>query len=358
MEFHYASLPVAIIFAIYGSLVLSHALKMKNTKDPEILEFIDGTTYINELLIAGLFYAAAILYPFIYINTGATWGSVEFLFNLSSIILIGVSSIWWIMGCFGYLLCRVNPKIKQKRISEEQKRIEFYRDHFKISLSVDAKRKLLHVLPGLVIIVMQMSAWFAEEHDLLDVVHPGVDRFALAIFGEVNVAFIFVFMIGFADYLRVSGRYYCLPKWAKRWFFSSIKRSEVRTFVSSCPLVLTLMPFLFAPMPIFVSVAFVSSISDAAASLVGRRFGRYNFKKKKKKTVVGYIAGVISTFLIVTFFSTMFNYDRWPFVNIIYLSIIASVIFFIIDLFVKNLSDNILNPLLTGAGMTLVLLLI
>jgi hypothetical protein len=62
----------------------------------------------------------------------------------------------------------------------------------------------------------------------------------------------------------------------------------------------------------------------------------------------------------VLVFSSWFNYGivALPMVRIFYLACAASAVFFLIDAFSKNLSDNILNPLLTGAGMLLVLFML
>lgn len=356
--FHAWCIPVFVLFMIYGSLVLKHAFFIKNTKDPEILEFLNESTYLNEILLAGLFYASGVLWPFIYDPTGASTAGIDLLYAVSTIVILAVSANWYAQGLFNFFRCRREKGYleKRKRLDEEAGILAKYRAGFTYSIGVDARRKFLHLLPGLIIILVQWISFILMNSTSI-YIDLGITREAFAIFGESTIAYIFVFMIGFADYLRLVV-FYTLPNWAKRWFFSSVKRSEMKTFVSSCALVLTLTPFLFAPMQIFVSVAFVSSLADAAANLIGRKWGKHKFPKGSSKTEAGYIAGTASAFIVVLVFSSWFNYSEMPLLRIFYLACTASAIFFMIDRFSKNLSDNILNPLLTGAGMLLVFIIL
>nr|MDO8086095.1 hypothetical protein [Candidatus Sigynarchaeum springense] len=351
--FHTWSIPVLAMFVVYGSFITRHAVKIKRTTDPKVLEFKDNSTFFNEILLAGLFFASGALWPFIYEPTGASEQGIELLYVASTLIIVAISANWWAQGTFNYFRCKLNPAEKRRRLDEEAAVLNKYREKYEYDLGVDVKRKILHLLPGLVIVVIELGSFLIEGSTTL-YADAGINRKAFAVFGETTIAYIFVFMIAYADYLRVSD-YAQLPTWAKRWFFSSVKRSEMKTFVSSCALVLTLTPFLFAPIQVFVSVAFVSSLADAAANLIGRKFGKHNFPKGSPKTEAGYIAGTGSAFCVVLVFSQMFNYTAMPLLRIFYIACAAAVIFFVIDAFSKNVSDNILNPLLTGAAMIAVL---
>ncbi len=343
------SLPVFAMFVVYGVFITRHAVMIKRTTDPETLEFKDSATFFNEILLAGLFFASGALWPFIYEPTGALEQGIDLLYVLSTLLIVAVSSLWYVQGTFNYFRCKRNRTEMQNRLAEEASVLNKYRVQREYELGVDVKRKILHLLPGLVIVVIEIGSFIIAGSTTI-LADMGINRKAFAIFGETTIAYIFVFMIAYADYLRVAA-YYQLPHWAKRWFFSSVKRSEMKTFVSSCALVLTLTPFLFAPIQVFVSVAFVSSLADAAANLIGRKFGKHRFPKGSPKTEAGYIAGTGSAFFVVLVFSLVFNYTAMPVVSIFYIACAAAVIFFVIDAFSKNLSDNILNPLLTGAAM-------
>ncbi|MBN2151657.1 MAG: hypothetical protein JW839_09440 [Candidatus Lokiarchaeota archaeon] len=351
--FYAWSLPVLVMFVIYGGFIMRHAVGIKRSTDPEVLEFKESATFFNEVLLAGLFFASGALWPFIYEPTGAYGQGVDLLYATSTVLIVAVSALWYAQGTFNHFRCKRDPAEKQRRLDEEASVLNKYRELREYSLGVDVKRKILHLLPGLVIVVIELGSFLIDGSTTL-YADAGINRKAFAIFGETTIAYIFVFMIAYADYLRVAA-YHQLPDWAKRWFFSSVKRSEMRTFVSSCALVLTLTPFLFAPIQVFVSVAFVSSLADAAANLIGRRFGKRRFPKGSPKTEAGYIAGTGSAFFVVLAFSFVFNYTAMPMVSIFYIACAAAVIFFVIDAFSKNVSDNILNPLLTGAAMIAVL---
>lgn len=344
------------MFIVYGSFVMKHAFFVKRTTDPEVLEFTNRATFFNEILLASLFFGSGTLWPFIYEPTGASEQGIDLLYMLSTTLIVVVSANWYAQGTFNHFRCKRNPAEKQRRLAEEASMIARYRDQHEHKFGVDVKRKILHLLPGLVIVVVELGSFILEGSTSF-YADAGINRKAFAVFGETTIAYIFVFMIGYADYLRLAA-YEQLPDWAKRWFFSSLKRSEMKTFVSSCALVLTLTPFLFAPIQVFVSVAFVSSLADAAANLIGRKFGKHKFPKGSPKTEAGYIAGIGSAFLVVLVFSLVFNYTAMPVLSIFYIACAAAVIFFFIDAFSKNLSDNILNPLLTGAVMIAVLFII
>ncbi len=326
---------------------------IKRTSRPDIIEFVNNTTWLNEVLLAGLFFASGALWPFVYEPTGISNNGTILLYQVSTVAILAINSVWYVQGFFNHFRCKKDPGEKQKRLGEELAILDAYRHSVTYSIAVDAKRKFLHLLPGLVIIIVEVVS-FSLERIMPELFYQlGINRKAFSIFGETLVAYLFVFMIGYADYLRLAA-FHQLPYWARRWFFSSVKRSEMRTFVSSCALVLTLTPFLFAPVQVFVSVAFVSSLADAAASLIGHKFGRRNFPKGSPKTEWGYIAGTGSAFMVVLLFSSLFNYTSLPLLSIFYIACAAAAIFFIIDAFVRDLSDNILNPLLTGAGMLFV----
>ncbi|MHA1680491.1 MAG: phosphatidate cytidylyltransferase [Promethearchaeota archaeon] len=354
-----SSIPIVVLFCIYGAFHLRHALQIRETEDQGVLKFINESTFFNELLTSCLFFASGTLWPFIYSLTGATRQGVDFLYNLSTVLLLLISSLWYLQALYNYFRCKKNEKMMKERKDEERKMCDYYYNEFELTIGVDMKRKALHLLPGLVVIVIQIMSFWVQPSGIYSTFQ--VDRESFAIFGEVLIAFAFVFMLGFADLLRLN-YFHQLPNWAKKWFFSSITKVEVKSFISSCPLVLTLTPFLFVPFPIFISVAFVSSLSDAAANLIGRKFGKHKFPRGSKKSVEGYVAGTVSAFLMVIMFFSfapphIFNYTPIPMYGVFLIALVASGIFFVIDLLSKDISDNILNPLLTGAGMTLIFLL-
>ena len=114
--FHAWCIPVFILFMIYGIFVLMHAISIKRTKNPEILEFVNDTTWLNEVLLAGLFFASGALWPFIYDPTTATEQGIDVLYAVSTAFILLVSAIWYVQGTFNHFRCKNNHEEMQKRL--------------------------------------------------------------------------------------------------------------------------------------------------------------------------------------------------------------------------------------------------
>nr|MDO8087145.1 phosphatidate cytidylyltransferase [Candidatus Sigynarchaeum springense] len=351
--FHLSSIPVTLLFFAFGIFTFRHSLKIKHAKDPETLEFINASTFYNEFMLAALFVSCGLLWPFIYTTTGASEQGIELLYTISSAIILGIGAAWFVQCNYNYFRCKKNPEEKRERLAEQARMIEHRRNEVDCSHEVDIKRKILHVIPGAVIAFMQL---LSLGLDGLHVFHggTGIDKASFALFGEVTVASFFLLMFQYAELLRLES--YCqLPAWAKRWFFSSLKRNEMKSFSTACTLVVTLFPFIFGPVQVLVCVAFVSSFADAASSTFGRKYGKRRFPAGSPKTVAGYIAGTSCAFLIVLVFGSMFNYDAVPIRTIILMAAAVALVIFLVDVFTRTLWDNLLNPLLAGAVMIVVL---
>lgn len=52
--FYLSSIPVMLLFMIFGIFTFRHSFKIKRAKDQETLEFINGSTFYNELVLATL----------------------------------------------------------------------------------------------------------------------------------------------------------------------------------------------------------------------------------------------------------------------------------------------------------------
>ncbi|MEX2684421.1 MAG: phosphatidate cytidylyltransferase [Candidatus Sigynarchaeota archaeon] len=351
--FQLSSIPVMILFITFGIFTLRHSLKIKRTKDPEILEFIDGSTFYNEFLLGALFISCGLLWPFIYTTTGASAQGAETLYIMSSAIILGFGAAWFVQCNYNLVRCKKDPEEKRKRLAEQASMIERRRNEIECSHDVEIKRKVLHVIPGAVIAFMQLLSAGLDRLHVFDG-DTGIDRASFALFGEVTVAGFFLLMFQYAELLRLES--FCqLPAWAKRWFFSSLKKNEMKSFSTACTLVVTLFPFIFGPVQVLVCVAFVSSFADAASGLFGRKYGKRRFPAGSPQTVAGYMAGTSCAFLIVLVFASLFNYEAVPFRTIILMAVVAALVIFLVDVFTRTLWDNLLNPLLVGAAMIVVL---
>ena len=184
----------------------------------------------------------------------------------------------------------------------------------------------------------------------------GLDTYSFSYWLIITIGFGFIIMFQIADLARLN-RFYMIPNWARRWY-CDMKQNELNTFVASTPLVLSFVPFIFVPFPIFGAVALITTGADAVACLIGKKYGTHSLRKNSNKTIEGFIAGGLTTFLIVITILTIFY--AWMPISIeklLLMALTATLLFLLVDMFAKNVSDNILNPILTGFAMWLIFII-
>jgi len=217
----------------------------------------------------------------------------------------------------------------------------------------DALRKLFEMLSvGVILIIYFMSILLESS------LPAGMSRMGFAYFAIVTIGYAFVAMFMLAETLRLinyNKLFWLTPDWAHKWFASSLKESEAQALISSIPVVLCLMPFLFGPFTVFVAVALVESLADATASLIGKRFGKHKIPACSHKSWEGLIAGCLVAFAMTLLGFVIVPWPAVPWLLVIILGIGNALVFAAIDVFSKRIMDNILNPLLVGAFMILFL---
>ncbi|MCK4380325.1 MAG: hypothetical protein KAW51_04240 [Candidatus Lokiarchaeota archaeon] len=315
---------------------------------------IENHLFINELLIALLFLLAGILYPFIYSfhSPNLSQNSLNYLWLFTSIFFLVETAVWALILIYNTVISKKNPEIMAER-DYSKFCIEFNKNWVD-DLKSELGRKFLHLFTCFVIFFFWTLGTILNDLGVLS--QWGLDNYSFSYWLIITVGFGFVIMFQVADLARLN-KFYMLPKWAKRWY-QDMKQSELYTFVASTPLVLAFIPFVFAPFPILASVALIATGADAVACLIGKKYGKHSLKTNSKKTVEGFIAGGLTTFIIVFLISII--YSPWlPVSNekIFFMSLIATILFLLVDAFAKNISDNILNPMLTGFGMWLIFLI-
>ena len=246
--------------------------------------------------------------------------------------------------------CVRNPQLFIERDYERVK--SKYRANYKYDVKKDFKRKMLHLLAVFVIIISYEMGRILNAFNALPL---GMTAISFYKWMSITVGLAFVIMFFIGDYIRLN-HYAYLPSWAVKWFSSSIKEEELVTYITSAPLVLGFVPFIFAPYQLFLSVALITSLGDAAASLVGKQFGKHHLSSTNKKTYEGLFAGAFATFIIVTL--AMGTYPSLTLTTIFSMAAIASSLFVTVDVTVHKYSDNIVNSLVCGTGMVLAFLFI
>jgi dolichol kinase len=104
----------------------------------------------------------------------------------------------------------------------------------------------------------------------------------------------------------------------------------------------------FIHISVFFAGVLIACLSDAAAALIGRAFGRHKIKLRNReyKSLEGFIAGILTAYLVGLFF-----------VGPIY-AIIGAIIFFLTDYFPAVTADNILNPIFIPIGIQISIIVI
>jgi dolichol kinase len=279
-------------------------------------------------------------------------GTMNFLWFYTSLFFLIEMTVWVFVLLYNSIISNRNPEIMSER--DYSKFCEEFNKIWVDDLKSEMGRKFLHLFTALVIFFFWTLGTILDNLEILT--QWGLDNYSFSYWLIITVGYGFVFMFQVADLTRLN-KYYMLPNWARKWYLD-MKQSELHTFIASTPLVLSFTPFIFAPFPIFAAVALITTGADGIACIVGKKYGKHHLKTNSKKTIEGLIAGGVSTFTIVIIISLLY-YPWMPIAigKIIIMSIVATLLFMLIDAYVKNISDNILNPLLTGFGMWIVLLL-
>jgi len=249
-------------------------------------------------------------------------------------------------------ISKKNPEIMAER--DYKKFCEEFDKNWVGDLRSEIGRKFLHLFTSFLIFFLWTLGLILDDTGIL--AQWDLDNYSFSYWLIITIGFGFVIMFQIGDLARLN-KFYLLPKWGKRGY-KSMRQEEQYTFVASTPLVLSFIPFLFVPFPIFGAVVLITTGADAVACIIGKKYGKHSLRKNSNKTIEGFIAGGVSTFLIVIIISIL--YHPWMPVSILKIFImafIATSLFLIVDKFARNISDNILNPLLTGFGMWIILIL-
>ena len=341
-------IPTSLIFIGFSVATFIYAVTNRREK-------IEKKILINELLLGILFFNTGIFFPFLYqINSPElSLGTLNTLWALTSIIFVLELLVWTSIFVYNAVISKKDPKLMAARDYNK------YRNQVMQNWVDDLKgefgRKILHLFTVAVIFVFWTIGTILDSIGFLDSV--GLDNYSFSFWWTITVGLAFVIMFAIADLVRLN-KSYMLPNWARNWYLS-MRPEELDTFIASTPLVLALVPFIFAPFPILGAVALITTAADGLACIIGKKYGKHPLRKNSEKTIEGFIAGASSTFVIVVVI--MILYQTWmplSLIKILLMALVAMILFMIIDMFISRISDNILNPIFTGFGMWLIYVLI
>ncbi|HUW91271.1 MAG TPA: hypothetical protein VMV43_12230 [Candidatus Nanopelagicaceae bacterium] len=269
---------------------------------------------------------------------------------------------------FLILLYQSKVVLKDKPELRENRTIEKFLEKYNLvnvnqinnksySLRTDFHRKIFHLLPGLIIIILRIFAIDIWDGLLnADEVY-GITGYEYGMFLILTIGYAGVILFAGLDFVRLSyvfensNLYHLLPDCLSNLLIKTLKRNENYEFTKNVVLVLSLVPLLFLPFGIFTAAVLITSIGDGVASIMGVSFGRHHFPKTSSKTIIGYISGFLASFGASLFALWLFESYLNPF-KIIIMSLSGALVFLIIDLLSLKIDDNILNPIFCGLIMT------
>ena len=350
MVFNLITLPITILFIAMGFSQLFFAIKLKK-------KFQKDHSFINSFIIVVLWIVSGILYPFFYPRDN------EFIqfhqsFSMSIICLFAPLLVFLVLLYQYKVVLKDKPELKENRtIDNFLKKYNLVNDSKSYSLRTDVRRKVFHLLPGLVIIILRIFAidvwdglWNADEV-------YGITGYEFGMFLILTIGYAGVILFAGIDFVRLSyifensNIYHLLPDCLSNMLIKTLKKNENYEFTKNVVLVLSLVPLLFLPFGIFTAVALITSIGDGVASIMGVSFGRHHFPKTSSKTIIGYISGFFASFGVSLFALWLFEPYILP-LKMIVMALSGAIVFLSIDLLSLKIDDNILNPIFCGLVMT------
>jgi len=354
MVFTLITLPITILFIVMGLSQFYYAIKLKR-------RFPKEHNFYNSFIVVLLWIVSGIIYPFFYMEDNE---HVRFhqSFSMNIICIYSFLLIFSILLYQHRVVLKDRPYLKQNRtlakFLEKYELTNINQNNNKsYSLRTDFHRKLFHLIPaGVIIILWNFSVYIWEGVWHADQVW-GITVHDFGMFLILTIGYTGVILFVALDFVRLSyifenrNIYHLLPDSLSNLLIKTLRRNEIYEFTKTVMLVLSMVPLLFLPFGIFAAAALITSIGDGFASLVGVAFGKHHFPKNSNKTIIGYIAGFLASFVVSLFALFLFEPDLLPF-KVIVMSLSGGIVFLIIDLLSLKIDDNILNPIFCGIIMT------
>ncbi len=326
---------VSIFYILNGFVQLSIAIKLhKRFKEHSFSTSI--STFI-------LWIFAAIAYPFLILKADGAIDDYSF-HSFFWIAIFTPFAIFCILF-YQFILLKKKPELRETRKPEslEMKLASQGNEGHAYDFFVDLKRKVLHLIPALLIIGLYYFGILIKD-------------VSMSFYLIITVGYAGIFAFAMLDLLRFSWlfgttKYYeLLPTKIFNTLTETMKPRELVEFIKSAAMILAMIPILFFDFGVFVSTALISTVGDGCASVFGKAWGKKNWPKRSPKTIVGYIAGILAS-CSLTFLSLLLFQPEYSPIKIILLCFVSGVLFFLVDVSNSKIDDNILNSIVVGFAL-------
>jgi len=320
-----------LYFVIFGSINLFYTINSRKNKK-QMSGFLT-----NEILVAIGYFVLAIIYPFLFNFVDISIQQMLY-FHLWDSLTVHI--FCWKIYLF---FAKRNNKKYHREMNYEQWKEQFIEKYSKISeFKKDTKRKLAHFYPALIIIGFYILGIVLEPYTI----RYDINSQIFSQYWQFAVAIHFLWMMNIADLFRLND-FKKLGKFGTRWFDDSLRPSELETFAQGSIMILSWIPFFLINIQILLDIVLISSISDGITSIIGIKFGKITIKGTKKK-LEGTIAGIITTYLIIIIINLILPFQGLQTFEIHIIALFAAIGFGLVDIFGRKITDNFLNPIVTG----------
>ena len=303
--------------------------KMIELDEEEEIESLANPIAITVILFMSLIYTA-FLSPFSPI--------IPYPLDLITLIWYVAFLIFFAIICKKEGESYQGPKLETKEESE-------------LPMKYELIRKMTHgVIIAISLVYIILGPLFMAFIDGLIDLDVGVEYY-----GQYTVVFFTVIAflgLGTSEIVRV----FFYPYYPLKGVKAIFRRKETGAALGShISLTVGCMATIFIYGPYYPEIVMasisISAIADGAASIVGRRFGRHEYKtvfSRKRKTLEGLLTATIVSFSL-SFIFLIYRFGVYSFI----LAFIATLVVDIVDWLSLQISDNLLNPLLTSSTMVL-----
>lgn len=318
------------LFAIVNLIILLRSRKIK-------LKFNQSSIIINELILVISYFTLVFYFPYLFPFPIEDPIRVFTFFNLWNSLTIHL--LCW--AIYLYFAHRNNIKKARNLDYSEWIQIVSELNSHKTNFQKNFKRKIMHFGITVGIVAIYLITQLFNNLILKWSIEPSL----FVRYWWFSIGLHLLWVMNIADIIRLS-RFSLLGRFATRWYESSIRSKEFYTFTSANLMLISWFPFLFAPFPTFILIGAIGATSDALASIFGHKYGKK--VDSRGKTFAGYLAGFLSTFALANIILFIFASHFYSPLIILLISLLTGFGFLLADLSSKKISDNFLNPMITG----------